>query len=82
MDKILKELKMPVFLILAGVVFIGTALIKFDLSGKTAQVVETMNFTNWLLLSIGILLLFGGACWAIIESMDYTFDKNSFKFDK
>ena len=82
MDKILKELKMPVLLIFAGVLFIGIALIIFDLNGKTAQVVETMNFTNWLLLSIGTLLLFAGVSWVIFDPMDYIFNKNSFKFKK
>jgi len=72
MSEFFKELlkRIPAMLILSGIFFIAISLICIDFStfSKIIRTVEEMKYSNFILLTIGCILIICGLLWAIDET--------------
>lgn len=73
--------KIPILLIVAGLIFIAIAFVDFE--GLTKfKVKDTPNETSWILFSIAVLLIIIGLAWAYFEIKGFQFETHNYEFKK
>ncbi len=74
--------KIPILLIVAGLIFIAIAFVDFDGLTKFKTKVPPLNETSWTLLTIAAILILIGLAWAYFEIKGFQFKSHNYKFEK